>query len=245
MRHLLLPLAMIRAILLIVGMVMFMMAYAVSCIFIPHNLTRALRLRKSYLKFWAIPVLNIRVHVKSKPKTQPAVFVSNHRSFVDPIVICRYLNAFVIAKAEVASYPVINKGAELTGIIWVDRDSKDSRVATREKMIETIQQGYNILVFPEGTVGKERHTLPFRKGTFWESAEHDIPVSPIAIEYKSELDLWVIPNFLLQFFRQFSKWETVVSLTFGEQMTSGDGDLLHDNAYQWINTTIETAQKSW
>ncbi|MBK7700798.1 MAG: hypothetical protein IPJ39_19750 [Saprospiraceae bacterium] len=39
----------------------------------------------------------------------------------------------MIAKAEVAGYPIINKGAELTGVIWVDRNDQSSRTATRTK----------------------------------------------------------------------------------------------------------------
>lgn len=179
------------------------------------------------------------------PINVPALYVCNHRSFADPIVLCKYLKAFVIAKAEVMNYPIINKGAELTGVIWVDRQDQDSRNHTRSKMVETIQAGFNILVYPEGTVGKEKHTLPFRKGTFKEAALNSIPVVPVAIEFQSKRDLWVLEKFLPQYFYQFSKWQTNVKLSFGPQLIGTTGEELHDEAYQWINHEISTMQKNW
>ncbi|MEZ4910925.1 MAG: lysophospholipid acyltransferase family protein [Saprospiraceae bacterium] len=226
-------------------MALFMLVYGISCLFIPHSKERALQLRKNYLKYWAIPVLNIHIEVEGTPSKIPSLYVSNHRSFADPIVVCRYLDAFVIAKAEVADYPIINKGAELTGVVWVNRSNKDSRAATRYKMVEIIKLGYNVLVFPEGTVGIEKNTLPFHKGTFIEAAEHNFPLIPITIEYKSKKDLWVIPNLLLQYAYQFAKWKTVVSLKFGAPIQSTDGESMQEYAYQWINQSLHDMHQKW
>ena len=222
-----------------------MSVYAVSCIFWKHTPERAFKLRKHYLRYYCGPILNISIEKKGDPSGTPALYISNHRSFADPIVLCRFLDAFVIAKAEVMNYPIINKGAELTGVIWVNRQDQHSRNHTRSKMVETIQSGYNILVYPEGTVGKERHTLPFRKGTFMEAAENNIPVVPVAIEFKSAKDLWVHEKFLPQYLYQFSKWKTEVKLTFGKPIIENDGNLLHHEAFQWVNHEIANMQKGW
>jgi 1-acyl-sn-glycerol-3-phosphate acyltransferase len=238
-------LAGVRALIIFLAMVIFMLSYSFSCLVWKHTKERALRLRKNYLKYIGIPVLNIKVIKTGQPSTTPALYVCNHRSFTDPIVICRYLKAFVIAKAEVANYPIINKGAELTGIIWVNRKDKTSRTLTRDKMVETIKAGYNILVFPEGTVGKDKGTLPFRMGTFIEAAENNIPVVPIAIEFKSPKDMWVLEKFVPQYFHQYSKWKTEVKMTIGEPITGKTGEELHNQAYDWINTELDNMQNGW
>lgn len=238
-------LAAIRALLVFGGMVGFMIFYGLSCLFISHTKERAFKLRRAYLKYWCIPILNIKVQIDGNPSGVPSLYVSNHRSFADPIVLCRYLDAFVIAKAEVMNYPIINKGAELTGVIWVDRQNQHSRNHTRSKMVETIQSGYNVLVYPEGTVGKLSHTLPFKKGTFIEAGEYNIPVIPVAIEFKSAKDLWVLEKFLPQYFYQFSKWKTEVKLKFGESIIQNDGLKLHHMSYDWINHEIKDMQKEW
>jgi 1-acyl-sn-glycerol-3-phosphate acyltransferase len=238
-------LAAIRGIIVFLGMVIFMVSYVLSCIFYKHTKQRALNLRTNYLKYVAIPVLNIKITKEGAPYDKTALYVANHRSFADPIVICKYLQAFVIAKAEVAHYPIINKGAELTGVIWVDRNNKDSRSATREKLTETIDSGFNILVYPEGTVGIHKSTLPFRKGTFIEAAQNNIPVIPIAIEFRSHKDLWVREKFLPQYFHQFSKWKTEVKLKFGMPLYNTNGEDLHQDAYDWINQELSEMQKNW
>ncbi len=237
--------AAIRGIVIFMGMAMFMLSYGLSCIFYKHTKQRALNLRTNYLKYVAIPVLNIKITKEGEPYHKTALYVANHRSFADPIVICKYLQAFVIAKAEVANYPIINKGAELTGVIWVDRNNKDSRSATREKLTETIDSGFNILVYPEGTVGIHKNTLPFRKGTFIEAAQNNIPVVPIAIEFRSNKDLWVREKFIPQYFHQFSKWKTEVKLKFGTPLSNLNGEELHQEAYDWINQELSEMQKNW
>lgn len=226
-------------------MFVFIALYGMSCIFVKHTKSRALRLRENFLNYIAIPIFRIKIECVGTISNLPALYVSNHRSFADPIIICAYLRAFVIAKAEVKHYPIINKGAELTGVIWVDRQDKTSRTVTRDKMVETIQSGFNVLVFPEGTVGTEATTLPFKKGSFVEAAENNIPVIPVAIEFKSKKDLWIFPHFVTQYFYQFSKPTTYVKLHFGQPIFEKDGIKLHDLAFNEINQQLAEFQKKW
>jgi 1-acyl-sn-glycerol-3-phosphate acyltransferase len=225
-------------------MAIFLLVYGLSLLVSKHTPHRAFRLRRNWLRL-ANWFLWIKTDVKGSPPITPALYVSNHRSFSDPLVLLKYLDAYVIAKAEVSSYPLINKGAEVTGIVYVKREDRDSRRATRDTMINTIKSGYNVLVYPEGTVGKEKHTLPFKIGTFIEAAKEGIPVVPIAIEYKSPKDLWMIPNFLKQYMYQFSKWKTEVRLEFGPVLKSDDGEELHRLTEGWVNQKISEMQKGW
>jgi len=190
-------------------------------------------------------VLNIKVQLQGKVAEGAALYVCNHRSFLDPAVISKYLDAFVIAKAEIADYPIINKGAEVTGVIWVRRDSQDSRVATRKAYVDTLQAGYNVLVYPEGTVSIEPTSLDFKKGTFHEAAKHGFKVVPVAIEYRDKKDLWSIASLLKYYIQQCSTWSTHVKLHFGEPLSAADGAELHDQAYQWINKEMHTMQTGW
>lgn len=226
-------------------MTIFILSYGLSCIVVPHTKKRALILRENFLRFICIPVLNIHIIKQGMPSMEPALYVCNHRSFTDPIVLCRYLKGFVIAKAEVADYPIINKGAELTGVIWVNRNDQLSRTATRDKMVETIKAGYNIIVFPEGTVGKEKTTLPFKKGTFMEAASNNIPVIPVAIEFQSPKDMWIKEKFVPQYFHQYAKWRTDVKLNFGTHFIHQDGVYLQEAAQQWIDEQLVHMQKDW
>jgi 1-acyl-sn-glycerol-3-phosphate acyltransferase len=112
-------------------------------------------------------------------------------------------------------------------------------------MIETLKKGYNVLVFPEGTVGVKKNTLDFRSGTFFEAAEHGIPIVPVALDYKSEKDLWLIPGFIKFFLSQFSKWKTEVKISIGSPIYSSDGEYLKIESKKWIDKKLNEFHINW
>lgn len=226
-------------------MAMFLMVYAITSLFFGNTPERAFRLRRRWVNWIALPVLNIKCKVKGKMIDEPALYVCNHRSFSDPVINSIAVDAYVIAKAEIANYPIINKGAEVTGVVWVKRDSLKSRSATREKMVETLLSGYNVLVYPEGTVGVTPQTLKFSKGTFVEAAKHNIPVVPIALEYRDTKDLWKDNTFVSQVIEQFSAWRTETKMHIGPALRSSDGLELATSAHQWINQELQQMQNGW
>lgn len=238
-------LAFVRAMVVIITMILWLVYYMITSPFLGDTTKRAFALRRHWLRHIGNPVLNIKSTIEGGPVGEPAIYVCNHRSFADPIVLCRELDAFVIAKAEVANYPIISWGAEKTGVLYVKRDNKDSRNAVREKMIETLRSGHNVLVYPEGTIGLHTHTLAFKPGTFLEAAEKGIPVVPVAIEYQDDSDLWRHSNFLVQFFTQFGKWQSTVKLRFGSALHSKDGEWLKTESERWVNEQLEEMQKGW
>lgn len=226
-------------------MAIFLLSYAITSLFFGNTPERAFRLRRRWIRWIALPTLNIKCIVKGKPPITPALYVCNHRSFSDPLINCAYLDAYVIAKAEIASYPIINKGAEATGVLWVKRNSIKSRSATREKLVETLLKGYNVLVYPEGTVGVTPETLKFSKGTFAEAVKNNIPVVPIALEYRDTKDMWQDTDFLEHYFSQFASWRTEIKMSFGPAMTAADGPQLSLDAHAWINKELKEMQKDW
>ena len=238
-------LAYIRAIVLVLSMFVFLLLYAVSRIVLPHNKETAFALRRRWISWVCLPVLNIKVEVHGKPVDGAALYVCNHRSLLDPAIISKYLDAFVIAKAEIADYPLINKGAEVTGVIWVRRDSRDSRAATRQAYVDTIRDGYNVLVYPEGTISVDKQSLPFKRGTFNEAAKQGFAVVPMALEYRDASDLWTVHSMLTFFVRQCSKWRIETKLTFGPAIESTDGSVLHDKAETWVNEEMSRMQANW
>jgi len=238
-------LAFLRAIIVIGAMLLWLFYYIITKPIFGDNPKRAFALRKNWLKYVGLPVLNIQVSHEGKPQSGSALYVCNHRSFSDPLVLCNYLDAYVIAKAEVANYPVINWGAKLTGVLYVKRNNKDSRNAVREMMVDTIKNGYNVLVYPEGTIGLSHQTLPFKVGSFLEATRNNITVVPVAMEYKYDSDLWRYENFFVQFATQFSKWKSEVKLKFGPPMTDTDGEELKDRVVAWVNDQLEDMQKNW
>ncbi len=238
-------LAVIRAILVILLMVIFVGIYMLSLIVSKHTAKRAFRLRRNYSRI-AIRILNLHVEIiGEKSDVTPAIYVSNHRSFSDPVVISLFSDVFVIAKAEVANMPIINKAVEMTGIIYVKREEKSSRAATRETLVKTIKENKNVLIFAEGTVSGTKEILPLKYGSFIAAADNDINIIPIALEYQSKRDLWIVPSFLGQHVQQFGKWRTNCRITYGEPLLDKDGVALHDKTQNWLEENVSMLQEGW
>jgi len=189
--------------------------------------------------------MGVRYKLEGDIPEAPVLYVSNHRGFIDPVIIASHVDACVIAKAEVADLPLISKGATMTGIIYVKRDSKDSRSATRVAMVSQLDQGQNVLVFPEGTTNKEKHVISYKVGTFIEAAKKNIPVVPIVLEYKDEKDLWYKRSLLGQHFRQFGHLFTHARMKIGKPITHEDGIAIAKEVEAWTNHHIDQIHTEW
>lgn len=236
--------AIIKGIFLIILMMLFLSFYAISLLVSKNTPERAFRLRRNYIRI-AFLVFNIKLQKEGKMYDGPALYVCNHRSFIDPVLVCRYVDAYVIAKAEVASMPVLNTGAKFTGIIYVKRENRNSRHAAREMMSQTIQRGYNVLVYPEGTIATEPGTIPFRPGSFAEMARLGLPVVPIALEYQNDYSYWRTPSLFKHFVNHVGRWDIPCKMKIGQPIWDKDGDALRIKAESWVNIQLKEMQSGW
>lgn len=237
-------LAFIRIILIVVSLFVFVIPLLIVDKLVELSPKTAFKVRRAWAKL-AKAILGIRVQIEGQPYEGTALYVSNHRSFSDPLIIANYLDAFVIAKAEVADLPLLSTGAEKTGIIYVKRDSQKSRSSVKLTMVKTLLEGKNVLVFPEGTTNDKRELLPYKKGTFFEAAQNGIPVVPIVLEYKSKKDLWFDRGIFKHHFIQFGKLFTTTKLEIGPPFRNEDGDAMRQEIEAWSADTVTKMHKNW
>jgi len=96
-------------------------------------------------------ILNIELQLEQQAElTLPAVFVSNHISWLDIPVIGSALPAYFLSKDEVRRWPLIGALAAGAGTLFIKRGDGKARL-TAQYMASHIKQGRSILFFPEGT----------------------------------------------------------------------------------------------
>jgi 1-acyl-sn-glycerol-3-phosphate acyltransferase len=123
----------------------------------------------------------------------------------------------------VESWPLIGSVAKTTGVIFVNRENKESRKETLKKMKDVLEKGYSVLIAPEGTTHIEPTTIDFRPGAFVLATQLDVPIIPIAIDYKLLSDAWVGDDtFLPHFIRCFGKWKTEIKVSYLEPIPISD-----------------------
>ncbi len=127
-------------------------------------------------------LMGLRLRVVGAPAKGPAtLFVSNHSSWLDIVVLGSALDACFVAKREVGEWPVINIVAKLGRTVFVSR----SRTQTKGEagvIRERLGQGDNIILFPEGTTSDGGRVLPFRSA-FLSVADHARIVQPVSVVF--------------------------------------------------------------
>ncbi len=202
-----------------------------------RSMDRNMMIRRMWIRF-AIRLLGLRVRLEGRVPTEPALFASNHRSFVDPLIALAYIYAYPLAKAEVGKYPMIGFAAYTTGVLYVERNSLGSRLDARRAIGEAFARHRSVLIYPEGTTVVSAEVGTFKKGSFEIAVAESIPVVPVAIEFRKTDDHWGKRSLLHQYIHQFGKWRSHCSLAFGEPMTHVDGVQLCVEVRQWINARV-------
>lgn len=173
------------------------------------------------------------------PGKGPFLVIGNHRSYLDPIVVLKEVEAWPVAKAEVGSWPLIGFAARATGIIYVERENKDSRAATLDAMEHALNNGHSVLVYPEGTTHIQPVTSRFKPGAFRLAASLQVPVIPMAIEYENPDDAWVgAATFVPHFVKTFGRKKTRVKIRYGQPIISGDSSVLIAETKNWIDDNL-------
>ena len=131
---------------------------------------------------------------------RPAVFVFNHQSGLDMLVIGKLIGHDVtgVAKAEAARDPRFAPLGFLVDIAYVDRgDAKQARQAM-EPVVDKLADGVSIAIAPEGTRSVSDRLGPFKKGAFHIAMQAGVPVVPIVIRNAGELmwrnSFWLRPG---------------------------------------------------
>lgn len=234
----------VRAILMLLITAIYLVVYLGTSIIFKRTQKRDFRLRRNFLRI-INPLLGVSVEVTGKPVDGPALYVSNHRSFIDPFVVSPYVEVFFIAKAEVGKMPILSIGFDVTGVILVDRESKDSRSNTRVQLVEKIKNGHNVLIYAEGTTGVYQQTKPFKMGAFSEASKHGFQIVPVSIEYKKQKDRWESGPIGRQYFRQIGRLRTQAKLHFGTPIKSDDRRVLSSGTKEEINKNLTILQENF
>jgi lyso-ornithine lipid O-acyltransferase len=198
----------------------------IGVVFFKKKLAWTLRQRQRIARQIAW-VVNIKIHISGTPIDGNFLFIGNHRSYADPIIAAVAVAFLPVAKAEVEKWPLIGWGAKITGVLYVKRESKQSRTDTRIAIREGLKAGDPVLIYPEGTTSNGALTLPFRASAFQVAAELNVPVVPITLHYGDPEDNWGgTESFITHFLHTFSKREMNVWIDFGTPISDANWENL-------------------
>lgn len=123
--------------------------------------------------------------------TRPAVFIFNHQSLLDPLVVFQLVQRDVTAvgKKEVEKQPMVGQFAWLINAALIDRADVAQAKQAMAPAVEKLRDGLSIVIAPEGTRSITSRVGPFKKGPFHMAIQGGVPVVPIVLRNTGEL-LW-------------------------------------------------------
>jgi len=133
---------------------------------------------------WVLRCAGLRtkaVGLENVPSTG-FVLAANHQSYLDPMVLFRYIRQHMryLAKWELRKIPIFGQAIVWGGNICVRRDGKSDQSAI-EEAAGRIHQGTNVAFFAEGTRSFDGKLKPFKKGAARVAISAQVPIVPVAL----------------------------------------------------------------
>jgi 1-acyl-sn-glycerol-3-phosphate acyltransferase len=133
--------------------------------------------------------VKVHLHGAERMRSDRAqVYVANHMSWFDVFTLAAILpRPKFIAKAELGRIPLFGRASRACGMIFIDRDNRKAAFAGYEDAARRIKRGASIVVYPEGTRGREYTLRPFKKGPFVLAVASGAPVIPTVLHGTREI----------------------------------------------------------
>jgi lysophosphatidate acyltransferase len=127
------------------------------------------------------------VEGKKGLSTRPAVFISNHQTELDVLLLGEIFPPYcsITAKKSLKWVPFLGWFMALSGTIFIDRSNRETARKVFEgaaKEMQTYKQ--SVFIFPEGTrsYSDKPELLPFKKGAFHLAVQAGVDIVPVVTE---------------------------------------------------------------
>ena len=114
----------------------------------------------------------------------PCIFVANHSSYIDGLILLATLPDFArfVAKRELESFGMARLFLQHFGTLFVERFDLHESVKDNERIAQMARDGHSLVFFPEGTFFRAPGLLPFHLGAFTIAAQNNLPVVPLILK---------------------------------------------------------------
>jgi len=114
-----------------------------------------------YLR-WVGWVAGLRIKATGTPLRRNVLFVSNHTSWLDIMILAGATGTACVSKEEVARWPVAGWLAKINRTVFVARAQRSAVKGQADALRDALASGRPVALFPEGTTGGGHDVLPFR-----------------------------------------------------------------------------------
>ena len=192
-----------------------------------------------------ISVVNCYAHVRpvvtgleKLPKTGRFLFVSNHRSAFDPLVVMdrlRDYNISFISKPSNLQLPIVGRGAYGIGFLPIDRENNRNALKTILTAADYLKKDIcSMAIYPEGTRSRTGELLPFHAGSLKIAQKAQVPIVVAAVHGSENVKRY----------RLFSRTDVcldILNVISADEVCESKTDALSERIRGMIASHLETA----
>ncbi len=186
----------------------------------------------------------VKIAQYGQPPASRCMYVANHISFLDIVVISSITDVRFLSKSSVKNWPLIGLMASVSGTLFIRRGKKKLLARIVSTVGEALQDS-SIVIFPEGTTSLGNEVKRFHSGLFQAAIDNQILVQPVGLRYLKDNQLDRVAayiekdNFLVTLWQLLKRRETQVHVTFsGPVVADSDRQTLADTCQTSIDNSL-------
>jgi len=142
--------------------------------------------------------VELRLHQKNRKRLpRRFILIANHPSALEDVGIPALFDVVSLAKLQVQDWFIAGRIAKAAGTLFVDRDNPESRQQVIQAMVDAVNAGRNIALYPEGGCKGRRLFHEFKSGAFDVSIRTGVPIVPVFLHYEAQDDFEWQPPYTL------------------------------------------------
>jgi len=137
-------------------------------------------------KLWVsdlVHSMNTDVCVTGQVMAESGLFVSNHISWLDTIILNDIQALSFIARHDLADWPLLGTFTKRMDSIYINRSNKFQAYRSIPAIEEKLNDGHSVHLFPESTTSDGWQVLPFYSMFYEAALRSNKPVQPVLIRY--------------------------------------------------------------
>ena len=185
------------------------------------------------IRVWSaglLRVFGLRTRRFGTPLPGAVLVVANHVSWIDITLMHSQRMVGFVAKAEISRWPIVGWLASRGETIYHHRGDNESLHGVMHQMVQRLQEGQGVGVFPEGGTNDGSHVRVFHARIFQPAVVAEVPAQPVALKYGARGDAQTTvafqkgEHFLGNFLRLLGEPARVAEVHFLEPVPpAGDG----------------------
>lgn len=130
-------------------------------------------------------IVGARARSLGTPLRRDVLFLANHLSWIDILILAGVTGTAFVAKGELARVPLVGWLCRLNGTLFVSRENRLQITEQIAALRAALAGGQGVAIFPEGTTGDGITLLPFKPALLavLEPPSPGLRVQPVRIDY--------------------------------------------------------------